>query len=380
MKSLVKLFVLGIFVSLLGVPALADVTTISGGLVCGNPDCLPGGAVPILQGKTTTLLVKGQDVNFADKNDVDVSGSGVTATITKDYLVAPGEGVGTGAVDVKLTISADAQPGERTVTLNHNGCFGCPKKYRFKILIVRNGKITDVDVPSPSEFFQTADITIQGTRIGNAEVKSTVSGATAQVIENTESRAVVRLSFSTLRAEASGNIQLFDKSCRSCGNSLKALEAFYDFPNGNHFFQVNIIGPNAVKSITPPASVSLGSVFTIRVDLVRPARAGSPFFGREPGLGGPTRLGGETIHWQLAPSHIFEAVSGSGTAFNPTAQLNQVRIPPGDTFVLLTVRLRELPAGCPRQGCFVEVFTRMGNLNSDQPPFFKSASFRVFRP
>ena len=207
-------FVVSLLVLLQTAPALADVTSIIGGISCGNPDCQPTGAVPVLQGKRTVLLVDGQDVNFADKNNVDVTGSGVAARIIRDHLVSPKFGLGTGRAEVELNISDDAAPGERTVTLNHNGCIGCPRKYKFKILIVRDGRVTDVDVPSPSQFFQQVDITFSGERIGNAGVNllGFPGGATAQVIESqsNESRAVVRLNFSNSRAEASGQIMLFE--------------------------------------------------------------------------------------------------------------------------------------------------------------------------
>ncbi|HEX4950985.1 MAG TPA: hypothetical protein VFZ34_30280 [Blastocatellia bacterium] len=386
MQSIIRFFAGSLLCALFLLPAQADITTISGGLVCGNPDCLPTGAVPVLQGKTTKLLVKGQGVNFADKNNVDVTGNGVSASITKDHLIAPGESFGTGGADVRLVVDADAAPGERTVTLRDGD-----KRYRFKILIVRNGRINSVTVPAPTDFFQTADVTFQGTRLGNSGVQlSGFQGTTAQVLENTESRLVVRLNFNSLRAEASGSIVLFDGSCRNCGIVSTAFEARHEGPDGERRIPINIVGPNAVKSITPPSLVTLGSTFTIRVDLVRPASAGRfgiPVRTGEnqrglPGLqiSGPVQLGGETIHWQLAPSNVFEVVQGSGTTFDPAATLNQVRVRPGDTFVILTVRLRELPEGCPRQGCNVQIITRTGRLNSDQSPFFKSASFRVARP
>src|SRR5262245_51711999 len=119
MKKVTKgFFIIGFWMVLQAAPALADVTNIIGGIICGSSDCSPNGAIPVLQGKKTTLLVDGQDVNFADKNNVDVTGSGVSARITRDFLVSPKFGLGTGRVEVELNIGADATPGERTVTLN----------------------------------------------------------------------------------------------------------------------------------------------------------------------------------------------------------------------------------------------------------------------
>src|SRR5262249_62333452 len=119
-STLPGLVVVSLLILLQNTSALADVTNIIGGIICGSSDCSPNGAIPVLQGKKTTLLVDGQDVNFADKNNVDVSGSGISARITRDFLVSPKFGLGTGRVEVELNIGPDAAPGERTVTLNHN--------------------------------------------------------------------------------------------------------------------------------------------------------------------------------------------------------------------------------------------------------------------
>src|SRR5262249_58439345 len=73
-RTLPGLVVVSLLILLHNTPALADVTNIIGGIICGSSDCSPNGAIPVLQGKKTTLLVDGQDVNFADKNNVDVRG------------------------------------------------------------------------------------------------------------------------------------------------------------------------------------------------------------------------------------------------------------------------------------------------------------------
>lgn len=374
------LFVVSLFVLLQNTAVLADVTKISGGLTCNSQqDCSPTSAVPVLQGKKTILNVDGQDVNFADKNNVGVSGSGVSASIIKDHLISPKYGFGTGRAEVELNVSLDAAAGERTVTLNHNGCFGCPKTYKFKILIIHDGKITDVDVPSPSAFFQQVDIAFSGQRIGNAgvQINGFPSSTTAQVIagESNETRAVVRLNFGTLRAEASGQILLFDKNCTGAC-LIAAPGTFYDGLTNSSSTSVAIVGPNAVKDITFPdgSSVTVGSLLTFQINLVRPAKNS----GNSRTSGSITAFSGagEVVHWQMAPSNVFEAVSGSGTTFSPTG-LNQVQIPGGDTLVRLTIRVKAAPSGCAQSGCSADVQTRMGNLNSDQPPFFKSARLKI---
>ncbi len=107
---------------------------------------------------------------------------------------------------------------------------------------------------------------------------------------------------------------------------------------------------------------------------MRPARAASLKPSSITRISGGT--GGETVHWQLVPSTVFEAAPGSGITFSTTG-LNQVRIPPGDEFVIVTVRLAQVPSGCPETGCQAEIQTRMNNLNTDQAPFFKKASFTI---
>ncbi len=367
------LFVISLLTLFQAAPALADVTHIIGGINCNPQGCLPSGIVQVVQDRKTVLLVDGQDVNFADKNNVGVTGSGVSARIIKDHLISPKFGLGTGRAEVELDVNADAAPGERTVTLNHNGCLGCPKRYTFKVLIVRNGRITDVDVPSPNQFFQQLDITFTGQRIGNAEVIADgfPGGTTAQVIgaQSNESRAVVRLNFSSARAEASGQIKIFDKACSNCVTKSE----FYDGLTNNQLTNISVIGPNAVKDITFPDgnTVTVGGLLTFQINLVRPARSGV-------NTKGGFIQGGEVVHWQLSPSNVFEAAPGSGTAYSPTG-LNRIQFPGGNTLVRLTVRLRQAPSGCPQQqGCSAEVQTRMGNLNTDQPPFFKSARFTIF--
>jgi hypothetical protein len=379
-KITLGFFILSFLTAMFTADARADVTNITGGIICGSSDCSPSGAIPVLQGKKTTLSVDGQDVNFADKNNVDVSGGGITARITKDYLISPKFGLGTGRVDVEFDIGAEAAPGERTVTLNHNGCLGCPKKYKFKILVVRDGKISSVNVPSPTEFFQQVDITFNGQHIGGAGVNliGFPSGTTAQVIgsQSSETKAVVRLNFSSVRAEASGSVQLFDNAC---GNKCVIHNEAYDGLTNGLKTDVAIVGPNAVKEIVFPngSSVTVGSVLTIQINLVRPVSSVSR--GVTASAPGGSNRDGEVIFWQLVPSNVFEAAPGSGVSFSPTG-LNQVRVPVGDTLVRLTVRLKQIPSGCSQSGCSADIQTRTGNINTDQPPFFKAARFTIVPP
>ncbi|MGH9900588.1 MAG: hypothetical protein ACRD68_01990, partial [Pyrinomonadaceae bacterium] len=131
------------------------------------------------------------------------------------------------------------------------------------------------------------------------------------------------------------------------------------------------------------SSVRQGSLLTFRIKLVRPSSATSTRGRITTRLGQslPTfTLPGDVVHWSLADRNLFEAAPGSGTTFNPNVEQNSVRIPPGDQFVTLSVRLRQAPATCPQQGCTGTIITRMGNFNTDQPPFRRDATFTMLPP
>lgn len=381
MKRTIQGFLfLSLFALLQAGTARADVTRVRGGLSCRgvhpfSTECLPTEAVRVRQGRTTVLYVKGQDVNAADHNDVGVSGSGVSAKIIKDHFIAPGEGLGTGQADVELNVSANATPGERTVTLKHKGCFGCPKNYTFKIRVLRNGRITSVDVPSPADFFQEVNITFHGENIGSPLIvvaTANPAGTTASVVSNlsNESTATVRLRFPDLRAEGSATLTLSEENCSGCPVYLN------NNAGDNTKTAVTVSSrANFVQSITFPDgnSVTPGSVLTIQVNLAHPA--GAPLRKRPSVVEIFPRPGPDVLHWQLVPSNVFAAAPGSGISFSPTG-LNQVRFNTGDTLVRLRVLLSSVPAGCSQQ-CTAKIETRMGNINSDQPPFFKSATFTI---
>src|SRR5262249_53903343 len=158
--------------------------------------------------------------------------------------------------------------------------------------------------------FQQVDITFNGQRIGNAGVNAIgfPTGTTAEVIagQSDESRAVVRLRFNSLRADASGSIQLFDNAC---GNKCVIHNEAYDGLTNGLKTDIAVVGPNAVKDIIVPNTVGVGDVMTIQINLVRPARSSLIARG--------TGRDGEVVNWQLVPSNVFEAAPGSGTAFSP---------------------------------------------------------------
>lgn len=366
MKRMIRgLLIVTVLIVFQAMPAQATITKIVGD-VCSN--CGAAVEYPIRQGQTTTVTVEGPLVDLSTR--LEVSGSGVTVS---------NAGTSSGKKSIKIVVRADAEPGLRTVKLRYLVEATGPDT--FKILVVRSGRVTNVDVPSPSQYFNSVDIVLTGENIGNAGVVASSFNpqpSGVQIVgDNTASRAVVRLQFSSLLAEASGIIFLYDKDCDLCSNSnsLSFSKLRYAGINDGGRNNVSIIGPNAVSEITFPNgnSVRVGSLLAIKIKLVRPAKASTSRSSPIITIGS---TGGETVHWQLVPSTVFEAAPGSGIAFSPTG-LNQVRIPPGDQFVILTVRLSQVPGNCPQQGCQGQAQTRMINLNTDQSPFFKRANFTI---
>ena len=366
MKGMIRgLLIVSLVIVFQAMPAQATINKIVGD-VCSN--CGAAVEYPIRQGQTTTVTVEGQFVDLSTA--LEVTGSGVTVS---------NAGTASSKKSISIVVGANAAPGLRTVKLRYAVELNGPDT--FKILVVRSGRVTNVAVPSPSQFFNSVDIVLTGEKIDNAGVVASSFNPQpigAEIVgDNLPTRAVIRLRFGSLVAEASGTIFLYDKSCELCGNSnsLSFSKLRYAGIDGDGKNNVSIIGPNAVSEITFPNgnSVRVGSLLAIKIKLVRPAKASTSRSSPIITIGS---TGGETVHWQLVPSTVFEAAPGSGIAFSPTG-LNQVRIPPGDQFVILTVRLSQVPGNCPQQGCQGQIQTRMINLNTDQSPFFKQASFTM---
>ena len=114
--------------------------------ICYNPQCLGTTAVPVLQGVTTKYKAIGPWTDHSAS--ATVSGSGITATIS-----SPKANFDNSSIDVALAATADAAPGERTVTLK-NGLGGLIGSFRIEVL--RKGAISSVDPPSPTSFFTQA--------------------------------------------------------------------------------------------------------------------------------------------------------------------------------------------------------------------------------
>jgi hypothetical protein len=386
-------FVAGLFIILQASPAQATIDKIFGppGELCAL-GCAKSFDYPVRQGKTTIITVNGQFVDLS--TGLEVSGSGVT--------VSSAAGTTSSNKKISVAVSADAAPGVRTIKLHYAVEVNGPDT--FQVLVVRSGVVASVSVPSPSEFFNDVDVTLHGQKLDNAGVfvlpntvgtlfigggqvpqgpiTLTQTDATATILTQSATAPVVRVHFiGGPFAEAKATLILYDKQLDEDTCKLHRGFCYGGIDNGNGESTFHVIGPNAVSSVTFPlgSSVRVGSNFTIKITLVRPAKAAP--------IKAPTSVfrttasGGEVVSWQVVPSDSFEEAAGSGTRFSPTGDNprgeNTVTIPAGDQSIILTIRLKQTPSSCPQSGCSAQVRTRTGNFNTDQPPFLRITSFTM---
>ncbi|PWT94466.1 MAG: hypothetical protein C5B55_02695 [Blastocatellia bacterium] len=382
-KIIVGTFVLVLLVLVHASPALATISQIFGppGELCTtSAPCSNSFDYPVLQGRTIVLTVNGQFVDLS--TSLEVSGSGVT--------VSSASGTTSSNKKISIAVSSSATPGLRTIKLHYLVETNGPDV--FQVRVIRSGKVTSVPNVQASDYFTDVDVALNGVKLDNAGVfvlpttiaTFTVGGGQVpqvpQTLTQTNATAVVKSSSSDQTvvtvhfnggpfAEAQATLVLFDKqlsedTCRQ--HRIFCYSGLDDGSTAGTFQQkgqstFNAIGPNAVSSISYPlgTSVSPGSVLTIRITLVRPAKSG-----------------GEIVHWQMVPSTSFVEAPGSGTHFSPTGQ-NSITVPGGDQFKEVSVRYDQVPAGCGRSGCIGQVQTRMVNFNTDQPPFLRLSTFTL---
>ena len=360
MRRVIEGFLLAsLFVLLQASPARATIDHIVGGDVCVF-GCAKDVEYPVRQGQTTTVTVQGQYVDLS--TGVEVTGSGVTVS---------GTATSSSSKSIRIVVDSNAEPGLRTVKLHYLVEVNGPDT--FKIRVVRNGRVTNIDVPSPTQFFSDVNITMTGENIGNAVLlgntmvrvgdnaySATTFSTPPELVENTSTRVVIHLHFNDgPLAEGFASLTLYDKSCGSiCQNESK-------FRYNDTSF-ISITGPNALKSIDVP-NAAAGNLLNIKVTLLRPVVRNfkSPT---------PVRANtsGEPIFWQLLPANSFEAAPGSGTQYSATGQ-NQVYITPGSDSVLLTVRVK------PGSGGTGSVMVQFGSPSAyDVPLTSQQKNFSIY--
>src|SRR3984893_5813722 len=377
-KLIQGILVVSAFVVLQASPAHATIDRIYGppGELCTvSAPCNNSFVYPIPQGHSPTIDVEGQYVDLS--TGLEISGSGVTESTV---------GTSSSNRNIKVVVSADAAPGPRTIKLHYAVELNGPD--HFQVTVLRAGVVSSITAPVQSEYFNDVYITLHGQRLDNLgvvvlpttigtfsvggsqfpqAVTLTQTDASASVVSQGVTTPMIGVHFiGGPFAEAKATILLFDKQVTADTCQLHRVFCYAGIDSDQHGNTFHVIGPNAVSSITFPiaSTVGPGSLLTIKITLVRPAKAG-----------------GETIRWQVLPSDSFAAVSGSGTQFSPTGNTstgdNSVVIPQGDQSKELTIQYQQVPSGCGRAGCSGQIRTRMVNCNVDQLPFLRLVTFHM---
>ena len=381
MRRLIQaILVVAGFVMLQASPAQATIDHIWGppGELCTvSAPCNNSFIYPIPQGHSPTIDVEGQFVDLSTGLEV-TGGSGVSVST-----------VGTSSSNrhIKVVVGPDAAPGPRTIKLHYAVELNGPD--HFQITVLRAGVVSSITAPDQPEYFNDVNITLHGEKLDNlgvivlpttigtfsvggsqfpqAPVTLTQTDATASVVTQGVTAPVIGFHFiGGPFAEAKATILLFDKQVTADTCRLHRFLCYAGIDSDQHGDTFHVIGPNAVHSITFPiaSTVGPGSLLTIKITLVRPAKSG-----------------GETIRWQVLPSDSFAAAAGSGTQFSPTGDTstgdNRVVIPQGDQSKELTVQYHRVPSGCGLTGCTGQIRTRMVNFNVDQLPFLRLATFNM---
>lgn len=366
-RNLFGLGLLGLLVLLQATPALADIQVQAGTNI-------------LKQGVTRTLTITGTGGSWPGNcKRVELGTANTGVTVNK----APGS---TGhTLNVSVTVAEGAQLGRHTVLIRYQVELNGPE--RFDIIVVRNGRLTDVDYnAAPSQFFQEAELRFTGQNIGNAGVSivsADPTGTRAEVTSSSDTAAVVKLTFPSLTAYAKVQLKLYDKN-GSFSNPYQALS------DNSGLTEVIIEGPNAVKSITFPITgrcgngcFKVGDDFTIQVDLVRPAKQPPlsshqlPFPSHRP-LPPPGQLlppGGELITWSLTEPGAFKQAEPQ-TPYKSDGSFNTIRVPPGDTSIRFRVQVAFCPGAGQTNAVFIKTWTG-GNTNRTQGPEFQQKQFTI---
>jgi hypothetical protein len=301
----------------------------------------------IADGTSAVLKVYGAGV--AQANAVSDGGStNLTTTLGASQV---------GMKEVNVNVSSGANRGDRDITLRYNLNGNTLTEWKFRVYVINNGAITGVDMPRLDNYFTQADVAVNGTSLDHARV--TLWGyprpQSATAIDNNATRAVVRLTWTTLQSRPQFKFRLCDDALPLCGNvDYGKVEDAID-------------GPAALSSIQCNAGSTASS----------PARVGDPMMIRFT-LNGPARAApggrGQPIYWQLIDSNRFQPTTGvpNNCPFT-VGQRNEFSISAGSNERQCTVTVASAGAmGTTTQ--YVEAWTINPNTNA-APYYFKQACY-----
>ncbi|PWT94464.1 MAG: hypothetical protein C5B55_02685 [Blastocatellia bacterium] len=311
--------------------------------------CLPQSSYPVLRGHEFTITLVGQYVDLSTK--VEVSGSG---------MYVNNIGTASGSKTVQLEV-LDSASGTYTVKLRYLVELNGPDT--FKVVVVQNGSIGRVTVPTLTQPFSDFDATIDGTNMSNITVfsaDSDVGGPTTpdpSIVSTTSSTAKVNIHYK------SGNVVRLNTKIRIADKAggdacMRDRRYCYKLADGSTDVPISEVAPNFVSAAALNHSYSTlpkeGETLTFYITLIEAAKSG-----------------GEKVFWQLSPSSSFAAAAGSGTDFNPSV-VNTVTVPAGNKSQSVIVVFKNAPDGCPVQGCVAQIQARI-----EPQPNFVVGEFRV---
>lgn len=363
-------------------PAWAEIKRIRGesGNICVNPECLPTTSVPALQGGATVYTLLGPWTDYIKSATFDRAG--VSATFTHHTSF------GDPSVRMTLTVAPNAAPGLVRITLRDDkqqNIGGIPINTDddirpIAIVVVRRGTISAVSAPRQAAAFTSIEITLEGQNIGNASADAQFTSGLVQsttVTSNTDTQAVVRLTFSRAVNEVTGKIRLWDKACGACKLVTKY---FYDGVDSGSlgFSTVSVEGPNEIKEIKVTtggvAGFVIGQQSMVRITL-RDASGGT-----EVASATTKTIGSVTTRGLTSPDVVYWKVN-LGEHLTPVS--GQATVPRGQYFVDIPVTSKlAYGAGCtcyfPPPGNQLQIQATLNTATvSSSSPTFKSANFLV---
>lgn len=358
-----------------------------------------GGCRNVFQGRTTDLVVIGDGVDLTNAKDnrLAVSGTGVTAEITKREGFFQGK---KGRVFVRVRARSDAAAGNRTVTIPY--VTGARDTFSLRVSDV--GRVTSISVPGPAELGTAVTdvlVRVRGRNLPTSGLRATARsagnpsrpivlasgaernsvGVRATLGRVTSTSADVQLSFS--EPVQTAPVALTLGGANGCSQLL---------PTGDRSALVAgvVDRRNFVDDIAFPfgSRFSVGSVATIDVKLVNPVPGQSSSSSssgriRKSALQRRVRLAStgsssETIFWRLVPGDVFQAAA-NGTSYRPGA-LNQVRVGPGEDQARLVVQVNRCPGGGGERDQEVTIQTWTHNTNVNRAPERVDRQFTIRCP
>jgi len=202
--------------------AMATIGAIQSDL-CPNGGCLPGTVHPVVVGKSTSMVVKGQYVDLS--TSVEISGSGGVDVSYGDRVGGSGSNI-----VVRFTVHPGAALGERTVKMHYAIETNGPDT--FKIRVVRGGSIDRIEQRVPGLIAgttrliaadaipvnQRVTLVFSGTQLANSQIAARIGVSNPQTLAAcTETRCEFQVE---LTQSGSFDLNIFDAGVQPNAGTL----------------------------------------------------------------------------------------------------------------------------------------------------------------